>query len=242
MHPLRYLINLLLLYSIASFAVAAGLNDTGITRCGSADGSSNNLDCPVAGAPGQDAESGRDVTHNDPSDGHAGFSFTKLDANGNPLPASATTWACVKDNVTGLIWEVKTDDNGLRDKDWEYTWYNPNPATNGGNAGKQNGGTCQGARCDTEGYVQAVNAQGLCGAKDWRLPKRMELMSIVNNARSNPSIDIAYFPNTPGTWFWSSSPHADASNNAWNVSFSSGDVDGYLKDRPSAVRLVRAGQ
>jgi hypothetical protein len=51
---------------------AAGpLNDTGIVTCG--DASSNDLPCPVADYPGQDAEYGRDVTHNDPSDGHAGF-------------------------------------------------------------------------------------------------------------------------------------------------------------------------
>jgi hypothetical protein len=103
---------------------AAGpLNDTGIVTCG--DASNNELPCPVADYPGQDAEYGRDVTHNDPSDGHAGFSFTKLDANGSDLPASATDWSCVRDNVTGLIWEVKTDDGGLRDQDWKYTWYNP---------------------------------------------------------------------------------------------------------------------
>ena len=34
---------------------------------------------------GQDALNGRDATHNDNSDGHAGFSFTKLDSQGQPL-------------------------------------------------------------------------------------------------------------------------------------------------------------
>ena len=37
-------------------------------------------------------------------------SFTKLDRQGNPLPDAATASAMVRDNVTGLIWEVKTDD------------------------------------------------------------------------------------------------------------------------------------
>ena len=49
----------------------------------------NNLTCPVDGYPWQDAQDGRDKTHDDDSDGHAGFSFTKLDANGNALAASA---------------------------------------------------------------------------------------------------------------------------------------------------------
>ena len=34
--------------------------------------------------------------------------FTKLDENRNPLPDSAEHWVMVKDNRTGLIWEVKS--------------------------------------------------------------------------------------------------------------------------------------
>ena len=34
-----------------------------------------------------------------------------------------------RDNVTGLIREVKTDDGGLHDKDWTYTWYNGTTGT-----------------------------------------------------------------------------------------------------------------
>ena len=70
----------------------------------------------------QDCSHGRDATHNDDWDGHAGFSFTKLDRNGNPLPAAATSWSCVRDNVTGLTWEVKTNDGGIHDKDNTYWW------------------------------------------------------------------------------------------------------------------------
>ncbi|MCI5126042.1 MAG: DUF1566 domain-containing protein, partial [Candidatus Electrothrix sp. AR5] len=38
------------------------------------------------------------------TDGHAGFSFTKLAVNGNELVATETSWVCVQDNVTGLVW------------------------------------------------------------------------------------------------------------------------------------------
>lgn len=57
--------------------------------------------------------------------------FIKIANNGKELPDSAllgnqpTDWACLKDTKTGLIWEVKTDDGGLRDKDWLYSWYDP---------------------------------------------------------------------------------------------------------------------
>jgi hypothetical protein len=219
------------------------LNDTGITRCG--DATRNDLPCPVSGFPGQDAESGRDVTHNDNSDGHAGFSFTKLDGNGNPLPASASSWTCVRDHVTGLIWEVKTDDGGLRDKDWTYTWYNPDSSSNGGNAGVQNGGACVGSGCDTYAYVQAVNAQGLCGARDWRMPTKEELHSLVNYSIpccSWPTIDSAYFPNTAASGYCSSSPNAFFSDFMWEVSFFDRSVDTIYKAYSYHVRLVRGEQ
>jgi len=60
--------------------VQAALNDTGITTCSNE--TQNGLPCPVAGYPRQDAEYGT----ND-------FDFTKLDANGNALPVTATNHA-----------------------------------------------------------------------------------------------------------------------------------------------------
>jgi hypothetical protein len=224
------------------------LNDTGLDWCANA--SQNNLACPISGFPGQDAESGPDVTHNDDSDGHAGFSFTKIANSGNALPNSAAlgsganAWGCTRDNVTGLMWEVKTDNGGLRDQDWSYSWYNPDAATNGGSAGYADyGNNCfNTARCDTHKFVADVNAQGLCGASDWRLPNRFELESITRNDRYNPAIDTAFFPNTPSSWFWWSSPYAGDARSAWGVDFYDGDVSSYSKHDAGYVRLVRGGQ
>ena len=50
------------------------------------------------------------------------------------------------------------------------------------------------ARCDTAKFVADVNAAGLCGAGDWRLPTREELRSIVDYSRYDPAIDTAWFP------------------------------------------------
>jgi hypothetical protein len=218
------------------------LNDTGIDSC--ADGSRNNLPCPVTGYPEQDAQFGRDATANNDIDGQAGFSFTKLDANGNALPVSATAWNCVRDNVTGLVWEEKTDDGGLRDKDWTYTWYNPNTATNGGSAGRANGGSCSGSDCDTHAYAQAVNTTGLCGARDWRMPMASELLLIASNDRRAPAIDTSFFRNMPSgnQWFWSSSPGANHSQYAWYAYFYYGIINYYDKSHANSVRLVRGEQ
>ncbi|MFH0730031.1 MAG: hypothetical protein V2B19_27275 [Pseudomonadota bacterium] len=44
------------------------------------------------------------------------LSYTKLDANGNVLPDSASScWAMVKDNMTGLVWVNKTEDGSIHD-------------------------------------------------------------------------------------------------------------------------------
>lgn len=221
--------------------VAGQLNDTGITTC--SDEGENDLACPVSGYPWQDAQDGRDATNNDDSDGHAGFSFTKLDSSGNPLPASANAWSCVSDNVTGLTWEVKTT-SGLRSQSNTYSWYNPDVNTNGGSAGAQNRGSCTGSDCDTQGFVAAVNAQGLCGHRDWRLPSRFELMSIVSNDRWYPAIVTAWFSDTDslGGWFWSSSPGARDPDLAWGVNFGDGGVNYLNMYSAGYVRLVCGGQ
>jgi hypothetical protein len=60
----------------------------------------------------------------------------------------------------------------------------------------------------------------LAGHSDWRLPSRIELVSIVDfGVTSGASINATYFPSTPGSWFWSSSPLAGSSYRAWFVFF-----------------------
>ncbi|MEB4590558.1 DUF1566 domain-containing protein [Candidatus Thiothrix sp. Deng01] len=221
------------------------LNDTGITadQCGNA---SANAACPQAGFPQQDGETGRDATQptNNDADGHRGFSFTKISSTGMALAADAASWACVKDNVTGLIWEVKTDDDGLHDKDWTYTWYDPNTVTNGGDNGVANGGSCgDTSACDTSSYVVAVNAEGWCGATSgWRMPTVGELQSIADLSGNGLAIDVAYFPNTVLWLYWSGTPYAGDASSAWYVFFGYGS-DGLIgRDLGVSVRLVRSGQ
>jgi len=158
------------------------------------------LDYEDQSHPGQDASFGRDRSFDDDSDGHAGFSFTKLDQNGSPLPADASNWLCVRDEVTGLTWEVKRDDGGLHDRDDKYVWYNTDGTRNGGLAGWEDGGeNCYGydvadahSYCNTEAFASRVNKEGLCGKRDWRVPEREELRSIVDYSRSRPAIDTRF--------------------------------------------------
>ena len=235
-------------------ALATGtLNDTGMIRCG--DESHWSLTCPMAGFPNQDAEQGRDVTANDNSDGLAGFSFTKVDDKGEALPASATEWSCVKDNVTGLLWELHPADGGLRDAGNTYSWYNPN--TNSGITGVPNEGVCTGGiNCDTHSYVAAVNAAGLCGFHDWRLPSDVELQGLVdyNKYDAPPAIDTAYFPDllpyqpdTISYTYWTGTPftHSYVSDVRYAtyigvVGLDSGHVSMFHAPTPFRIRLVRS--
>lgn len=233
------------------------LNDTGIDWCANND--SNNLACPVADFEGQDGEYGRDVQVKagqlqKVGGGAAGFDFTKIAANGSVLAIQdaswdnngsemdGSRWSCVRDNVTGLIWEVKTTDSGLRNMNYTFTWYNPDNTTNGGSAGKQNDGATCFSNCDTYAYVQVINSEGLCGARDWRMPSRSELLSIVHNGRSNPAIDTDYFPNAFFGYFWTYSP--SDSYSAWVVNLSTGGIGNLAKDDRfnGYIRLVRKGQ
>ena len=224
------------LFSQYPNAISVPLNDTGIDWSG---GSVNRSYCSDGYEP-QDCHQGRDVIYNNDSDGRVGFSFTKLGSSGEILTDSAAEWSCVKDNVTGLTWEVKTDDGGLHERTDTYNWYN-------GSLGYANddGYICYGyddsnssTYCNTEAFVDRVNAVGLCGAKDWRLPVRNELLSIADLLKS-PSIDTSYFPNSLSSIYWSSSPYSSISGNAWAIYFSSGLSREFGHDNNYYVRLVR---
>ncbi len=217
------------------------LNDTGITWGG--DYESGNKDTCTSNISGpQDCNQGRDATHNDDSDGHAGFSFTKLDENGNPLvdqsiDYATTPWSCVKDNVTGLVWEVKQNKNGvedaenIHDADNKYEW---------------GGTTAQGPNYgvhyrEWDELVDGSNNASFCGFKDWRVPTINELENLVSFNRTDPSIDTDYFPNTYASNFWSASPLANNQNDAWYVFFHDGQSNNYDRGSEWRVRLVRSG-
>lgn len=81
------------------------LNDTGVTNYFTDAGFSIS---EPANYPDQDAKNGLDITNPASEDGKRGFSFTKLDENGNPESGDSTSFSCVQDENRGLVWEVKS--------------------------------------------------------------------------------------------------------------------------------------
>ena len=194
--------------------------DTGQTICYNADG--NVLDpCPAAEQPFH----GQDAQYQGPA-----RSYTSLGGG-----------TMVRDNVTGLIWEVKEAHDGSadyanpHDADNTYTWCDTNPDTNGGNQG-----TC--GTNDTEDFIGALNSTSFGGYSDWRMPTIKELKTMVDRTRINPAVSSTVFPDTVSSSYWSSTTYASNASIAWHVYFSYGYDSNYGKSSSYYVRAVRGGQ
>ena len=77
------------------------------------------------------------------------------------------------------------------------------------------------------------------GYEDWRMPTIEELKTLVDKKHC-PTIDPTAFPNTPSTWYWSSTVR-DTSN-AWVVYFLYGGASWDVRNGGNHVRLVRSSQ
>jgi hypothetical protein len=206
--------------------------DTGQTHC--YDVAGNVITSPSTGQSldGQDAE----YTINP-------MIYTKLDSSGNALPDSVADWTTVKDNATGLIWEMKTNKDGVmnykdpHDADNRYTWYDSNPATNGGNSGSLNAGR------NSEAFIKSLNDASYGGFSDWRMPTIKELAYLLNYRNSSGlQINTDYFPNTVSSFYWSSTSVRSNPRNAFGMNLSDGSDEKDIKLFNYYVRAVRGGQ
>jgi hypothetical protein len=212
---------------LCSSVFSGSVPDTGQTRC--YDGTQR-IPCPLEGEPfyGQDAQYVK------------ARSYTKLGQGGAVLSETAGSWLMVKDNVTGLVWEVKgakdgtKDYNNANDADNTYTWYDPNFAEYPGTPGD---GT------DTQDFIDKLNASAYGGFSNWRMPTVKELTTLVDRGRTSyPYINTVYFPTTQANWYWTSSSYGGGSSNAWYVLFNGGGMDGRNKFESRYVQAVRSGQ
>jgi hypothetical protein len=197
--------------SVYGWSLAGVLPDTGQTKCYDA---SKQIACPQPGEDfyGQDAQ-------------YAGEpqSYTLLQGG-----------IMVQDNVTGLIWESKTDDGSVHDKDNGYTWYDSNRETNGGEAGKPGNGT------DTEDFINTLNSANFGGFSDWRLPTIKELSSILDrDATSEPGINTYFFPHAIRGYYCTSETYVRDSNLIWTIVISMWGAGQDVEPKSSEF-LVRA--
>ncbi|MBN7818279.1 putative Ig domain-containing protein [Bowmanella yangjiangensis] len=182
-----------LAYATAQQTQNLNLRDSGYLLCANDDdsmaGGLSQLACSTDPnsnvVQGQDGLTGADAKgQQTPSD-----SFTKLDSQGNALAqqnqdwddngseAAGSQWSCWRDDVTGLVWQVKpgadgiVGNAGLHDGDNLY-------AVNATNSDPLN---CHSdSQCNLTSYIKVTNQQSLCGLSNWRLPALNELMSIAD--------------------------------------------------------------
>lgn len=99
---------------------------------------------------------------------------------------------------------------------------------------------------DAGGYWESAN--GYCAAiatdgEAWRLPTRIELLSLVDPTRDYSINGEVFAPS--GDWYWTSSPRASDPNYKWVINFYSGSATVHNKakdkpeDKPGRARCVR---
>ncbi len=198
------------------------LNDTGQSTC--YDTSYNAVPCDEATTgddsplPHQDGRYGRDAAAatgrlTKIGGGDAGFDYTRICMSGEdegqggcasppPLPKDLENpqpndWACVRDNVTGLVWT-------LGDWNVDVNWATASSTGDGSN-------------------IQHTNVSARCGLHSgWRLPARREGYSLLNVQRTYPAVDPAYFPILANSLFqgvWTSDRTAWHSEFQWTITF-----------------------
>lgn len=169
--------------------------------------------------------------------------YVSIGPDGQPLNHPPGDNDCVQDQFIGLIWEVKSDQPGLRDWRNTYSWYNPTESSDGelDYRGLKNGGQCTDSDCDTAAYVLAVNETNYCGHNDWRMPTRDELGSISDPRKleNPPTINLKFFPYTQADEYWSGNDYHFQYDAAWRWGFEFGQDRVEWKITPGRVRLVR---
>ncbi|MAJ38623.1 MAG: hypothetical protein CMK62_00695 [Pseudoalteromonadaceae bacterium] len=191
--------------------------------------------------------------------------FWEIKSNAQTLPTISANE--LRNYITEAIREGNYDywsaHRHWRASNYTYYWYNTNTKTNGGANGATGNSfidtqypismlcaapdetltsyNTQFRYCNTDNYLNQLNATSVSGFKDWRLPTISELQSIHNFAVDAADSLSTYFPNQPTGQLLSSTPVADAEGAVWCLDTETGQAKFCNKNIPYHIRAVRGG-
>jgi len=144
--------------------------------------------------------------------------YIKLGVGGIKISENITEFCMIKDENTGLMWEIKSKNK--IDINYSERKYNYQEALN---------------------YIDRLNQESYGGFSDWRLPNKEELRSIVKYGDEDLAIHEEYFPNTKPDFYWSKDVYGADTKLMWGIYFGYGCGIAYSKEQRFCVRAVRDG-
>lgn len=137
----------------------------------------------------------------------------------------------VRDDLTGLMWEKHTDDNGIRDQDNYYAM------TASGSGSAFTNGTVF-----TDFLAQLNTPPCFATFCDWRVPTLAELLTIEAPTPCDaPCIDENVFGPTAGLCYWTATTLIHIPRMNWVVGFTGGEIGANELYSSCHVRAVRGG-
>lgn len=137
----------------------------------------------------------------------------------NPLSYKAMEGnKTVLDLNTGLLWEKKSSySQDMNYKSQRYTWN------------------------EAFLYIEKLNSIGYEGYRDWRLPNREELRSIVKYDDTVPTLDTEFFEDILPEFYWAKEEYSADNKLAWGIYFAYGCAISFQKTLAFPVIAVRGG-
>jgi len=178
-----------------------------------------------------------------PGDGYPNPDAEGVSGHGLALSYTDNGNGTFTDNRTKFVWEIKTDNDSIHDKDNRYTWTIDTTVPTGilfTDFLDILNETCEGEDvtvCESNKDCAKGSKCGFAGYTDWCIPNVKQLQSIVDYSTSLPSSSVP--GETESTDYWSATTFHLSVSSAYTVNFGGGIVFVVNKVASKFARAVR---